>query len=65
MKQRKTLPVTDLVRRINYMLASSDDDRSAGREALAILLEGVLMDTDNYQGFREADPNDPTRRYYL
>jgi hypothetical protein len=33
------------------MLAASADDRVSGRQALAIALESILMDTGNYRGF--------------
>ena len=72
--RRKTIEVEQVKAIANAMLQNSDDDRAEGRVSVAVLLERVLMDTDNYKGFRylhyvNADrPNDrtddETRRYY-
>jgi hypothetical protein len=87
-KSRKTTSVSELTDKVNKRLALSDDVlnkyilRNAGsperayRLALAGLLEGVLMETNNYHGFGyqegvfdfTADPpeqvGDDTRRIY-
>ena len=66
MTQRKTIKVEALKDKVNAMLEKSDDARVEGREALAILLETVLMDTDNYHGYIQAQPvvDDSRRRYF-
>lgn len=47
---RKTVPVEDLIERVNRMI---DLARTPGeRTTLAVLLESVLMDTGNYNGFQ-------------
>lgn len=67
---RKTFPVEDLTAEVNAMLALSAEDRRQGRQALALLLESVLMDTDNYRGFMFTDASgrgetdDSRRRYH-
>lgn len=47
---RKTVAVALLVGRVNRML-SAPGGTADGRIALAVLLEAVLHDTDNYRGF--------------
>ena len=49
---RKTIPVAEVVRRGNHMLAESVPGAREGRIAIAILLEDVLMATGNYKGFQ-------------
>lgn len=49
-RQRQTLPVDILKNRVNRMLAAEGGTED-GRKALAVLIEGVLMDTGNYKGF--------------
>lgn len=65
---RKTITVDSLKSRVNHMLAESVPEVKEGRIALHVLLEGVLMDTGNYHGFRYTDGNngetDDTRRTY-
>ena len=50
-RARKTVEVAAVRDRINNMIASSPDSYVAQREALALALECVLMDTGNYRGF--------------
>lgn len=76
MKARKTVPVEDVKTLANKMLANSADEVTQGREAIAVMLEHILMDTGNYHGFRylpgvmdfSTDPpsvvGDETRRAY-
>jgi hypothetical protein len=74
---RKTIPVADLVNKVNGMIAYSaehhPDTAVQNRYALCTLIESVLHDTDNYRGFRFlAAPNDviadkyddSARKYY-
>ena len=49
---RKTIEVEKVKSMVNHMLANSADDVTEGRVAIAIVLERVLMDTDNYHGYR-------------
>lgn len=50
MRKRQTVPVAELVRRTNRMLAAPGSTRE-GRQALASLLEEVLQQTGQYKGF--------------
>lgn len=75
---RKTVNVTDLLARVNKVLADSVPEYVQGRHAMAILLTDVLMDTGNYHGFNylpsefvDGKPEnglrpgyDESRRYY-
>jgi hypothetical protein len=74
---RKTIPVADLVDKVNAMIAYSAEYCPASaqddRYALGTLLESVLYDTGNYKGFRFlADPDEvragnydnSARKYY-
>lgn len=47
---RKTYEVQKLKERINHMLAQNISDDA--KVALCIILEGVLHETNNYQGFQ-------------
>ena len=47
----KTIALADLTLRVNRMLELSDADRGRERLALAILLEGILLDAGVYAGF--------------
>lgn len=51
MKSRKTIAVEDLKATINDSLRDSVDRDQGGREALMNLLENILHDTGNYNGF--------------
>jgi hypothetical protein len=65
---RKTISVEDVKTIANGMLANSQEQLTESREAIAVLLERVLLDTSNYKGYRHIDGNqghtDPTLRYY-
>jgi hypothetical protein len=69
---RKTMEVGPLLARLNSFL-KSDHSTAAEREALANFVEGILMETGNYEGFRylpnqhgELDfASDGTRRFYF
>lgn len=58
MAQRKTFKVADFKSRANYFLANSHDDKKEQRLAYATMVEGVLMDTGNYQGFGYLNADD-------
>jgi hypothetical protein len=67
-RKRKTIPV-DCVKRIaNDMLANSNPYLVESREAIAVFLERILFDTNNYHGygFRDGElgAKDESRRYY-
>ena len=51
-KTRKTFEVEVLKNRINGILASDSGRDQHFRVALLTVLEGVLLDTGNYKGFR-------------
>ena len=72
---RKTIAISDITTRINAMIEASPEDHIQGRQALAVLLETLLMETGNYRGFhylasatRDADgirAIDDSRRCYF
>ena len=68
MKLRKTTNVDDLRRMVNGMLAV-ETSTADGREALCVLLEAVLFQTKNYEGYKYLDTDEiagnGTRRYYF
>lgn len=64
MARRQTFKVSEFRDHVNQMLANSDDDKTDGRIALALIVEYVLMESGNYSGFRFTDPYDDTRRHY-
>ena len=49
--KRKTIPVADVLALANKMLRDSADEMTQAREAVASLIERVLMDTGNYRGY--------------
>ncbi len=53
MSTRKTIVVSDIKDKANAMLADSDSDLIEGRQAVAILIESILMDTGNYHGYTQ------------
>ena len=71
---RKTIKVENIRNRINKMLAVEKDKNT--KSSLCCIIEDVLMQTGNYQGFRwnmtteearAVRPDDPTYydRYYF
>lgn len=53
-KPRKTVPVNSVRSMINYNIeysATHFPERTRERQALAIVLSSILMDTGNYNGF--------------
>ena len=62
---RKTIKVETLKAKVNAMLEKSDNDRVEGRQALAVLLETILMDTGNYHGYTGPQGSDDSRRRYF
>jgi hypothetical protein len=65
---RKTIEVSRVRDIANAMLKNSDADVSEARIGVYMLLESILMATDNYHGYGHIDGNqgntDPTRRVY-
>lgn len=57
---RKTFDVESLLRKTNAALAAPGSTPD-GREALAAMLENVLMETGNYAGFRYLENPDPSK----
>ena len=51
MAKRKTVEVSSIKDQINFMLANSRCPVE-GRKSMMVILENVLMDTKNYNGFR-------------
>lgn len=68
MTPRKTIKVADVRAIANHMLEASEPHLREGRISVALLLERILMETDNYKGFGYADDDrghtDDTRRHY-
>lgn len=76
MTARKTIPVEDVKKLANKMLADSIPEYTRERLAVCSLIEHVLMDTGNYRGFGYLPgvvdfttdpptfPGDETRRQY-
>lgn len=77
-RKRKTMPVGDLVDKVNEMLNQSTCSPEV-RQGMCAILEHVLMETNNYRGFRYRDDQmtrdsegrlmvrpgaDETRRFY-
>lgn len=55
---RKTISVEALLDRCNHFFMHTEDSLKGNREGLIALIEGVLLDTGNYNGFgylNEAD----------
>jgi hypothetical protein len=67
-RARKIIAVEDIKERANAMLRNSRDDVKEGRMGIAVFLEGILVETGNYHGFRHIDGKsgyaDDTRRQY-
>jgi len=55
---RKTIKVEEVKILVNNMLLNSRDDNRSGRTALSMLIETILMETGNYNGFNYLTPND-------
>ena len=53
---RKTIKVEEVKILVNHMLLNSCDDNRSGREALQTLIETILMETGNYNGFNYLTP---------
>jgi len=49
---RKTYKVDDLKATVNAFLFNSEDSMKDARDQMSMLLENVLMETGNYDGFR-------------
>ena len=75
-RKRKTIEVEEFKRYMNTILANSTDSVTEAREAVASVLEHVLMETGNYKGFQSTSPRvseignhvvfaDETRRRYF
>lgn len=66
--KRKTIDVARIRDMANSSLANSREEYRESREGVASLLESVLMETGNYNGFQFIDgtngETDRTRRKY-
>lgn len=51
MGKRSTIKVSDVVQRANRMLEVTPDDWVGERHGIAALLNWILMETDQYNGF--------------
>lgn len=58
MAKRKTFEVEALRKKINDMILHSSDDLSGGRIAVSEILNSVLHETGNYNGFRFLSADD-------
>lgn len=67
-KSRKTIEVRTVLDTANDMLRKSADECVQGRQAVAVMVEALLMATGNYKGFAFTDGNqgrtDESRRQY-
>jgi hypothetical protein len=54
---RKTISVERVKEMVNDMILHTPDDKKIGREALGMLLENILHETGNYQGYNMLTPN--------
>lgn len=73
MSSRRTADVARILKRVNFILAQPDNPyvNADFRRGVASLLESILMDTGNYEGFgylQKYDPDslsfDETKRVY-
>lgn len=66
--KRKTVEVGTLLFRLNYFLANGHSTPEE-REIMIQFVEGILLDTGNYMGYRYLDTSEiagnGTRRYYF
>jgi hypothetical protein len=58
---RKTIEVEKVKKLVNKMLLNSRDDNRSGRATLQTLIETILFDTGNYNGFNYLTPHDMAR----
>lgn len=66
-KPRKTINVEWVRGRANRYLADCPELSADTRKGICSMVEGILMETGNYKGFRYLDGypcEDETRRYY-
>jgi hypothetical protein len=54
-KGKKTVKVGSILEQVNYCL-QSDNFSEEQKDAMSGLLETILHDTDNYEGFYEIEP---------
>jgi hypothetical protein len=57
-KQRKTIKIETFLKMANDMLLNSDDKMVDGRKGVQTLIEQVLFETNNYNGFRYLSKDD-------
>ena len=57
-KARKTIEVSNLLAMANNYLLNSKDDLSGERLGVANYITSVLIQTDNYKGFKYLDAKD-------
>ena len=68
-KKRKTVQVTELVKKLNSNLFNSDFqdlDRTEGvafRKGICVAIEQILFSTGNYQGYRYIDKKEAIKSY--
>lgn len=61
---RKTIDIKTVKEMVNGMLLNSEDNYQQGRESLTFFLERVLMDSENYKGFRYLHIDDMKESHY-
>lgn len=52
---RKTVDISVLTSRVNGMLAAPSIDTLDAKEALCLLIDGILLDNEQYIGFAYVD----------
>ncbi len=50
--RKKTVKIADVLTKANQYIKESPQDQRVGRRMLASFVEGLLMDSNNYKGFR-------------
>ena len=57
-RKRKTIQINNVKKRANDFLLNSQDFQKEERLIMGTFLESILMDTNNYNGFRPLYPHD-------
>lgn len=55
---KKTIKVDEIKDIVNKFLLHSKDEYEERRIGMCVVLEKILFDTDNYQGFKNLNPRD-------
>jgi hypothetical protein len=60
---RKTIEINNIKEKINGIILNSEDNQKEVRESLGLLLEEILMETNNYKGFKYLTKKDMELSY--